>query len=39
MISMFTRPPAKPASTPSVVPITKASATGTMPMNQDSRPP
>ena len=39
MIAMFTRPPVKPASTPSVVPIAKARNTGVIPMNQDSRPP
>src|SRR6218665_267195 len=39
MISVFTRPPAKPATMPMAVPSTKAQSTGVMPMKRDKRAP
>ena len=39
MIAMFSLPPMKPASTPSVPPIRVAKTTGTTPISSDMRPP
>ena len=39
MMTALTRPPTKPATIPSVPPISSASPTGAMPMSSEVRPP